>query len=75
MSTNPCHYCIDTSSLINWWDEDYSPDVFEGIPDRLATLIREGRLCSTRTVQDEMKDTRQRSNTRQVVQDPNQFLS
>ena len=30
------HYCIDTSSLINWWDEDYTPEVFEGLPDRPA---------------------------------------
>ena len=57
MSTNPPHYCIDTSSLINWWDEDYSPDVFEGLPDRMADLITQGRLRSVRAVQDEIKDT------------------
>jgi len=51
------HYCIDTSSLINWWDEDYTPDVFEGLPDRLADLIKEGRLRSVRAVQDEIKDS------------------
>jgi len=50
------HYCIDTSSLINWWDEDYTPEVFEGLPDRLADLIKSGRLRSTRAVQDEIKD-------------------
>ncbi len=57
MPADPRHYCIDTSSLINWWDEDYSPDVFEGLPDRLSDLIKAGRLCSTRAVLDEIKDS------------------
>ena len=57
MPPDPPHYCIDTSSLINWWDEDYSPDVFEGLPDRVAELINAGRLCSTRSVHDEIKDS------------------
>ena len=56
MSTPLPHYCIDTSSLINWWDEDYTPEVFEGLPDRLADLIAQGRLRSTRAVQEEIKD-------------------
>lgn len=56
MTTSLPHYCIDTSSLINWWDEDYTPLVFEGLPDRLAALITEGRLRSTRAVHDEIKD-------------------
>lgn len=56
MSTKP-HYCIDTSSLINWWDEDYGPDVFASLPDRLAALIKEGRLHSIRAVHDEIKDS------------------
>jgi len=51
------HYCIDTSALINWWDEDYSPDVFEGLPERMTVLIEEGRICSVRAVRDEIKDT------------------
>lgn len=50
-------YCIDTSSLINWWDEDYSPDVFDGLPDRLSALIQEGRLRSVIAVREEIKDT------------------
>lgn len=57
MPTERPHYCIDTSSLINWWDEDYSPDVFEGIPDRLSELIKTGRLLSVRAVQIEIKDS------------------
>ena len=50
-------YIIDASSLIKWWDEDYSPDVFEGIPKRMAALIAKGRLCSVRYVRDEIKDS------------------
>lgn len=57
MNNSLPHYCIDTSSLINWWDEDYTPEVFEGLPDRLADLIAQGRLKSTRSVQDEIKDS------------------
>ncbi len=51
------HYCIDTSALITWWDEDYSPDVFEGLPGRLAGLINEGRLRTVRYVREEIKDS------------------
>src|SRR5690606_38720415 len=57
MTSSLRHYCIDTSSLINWWDEDYTPEVFEGLPDRLAELIEQGRLISPRAVQDEIKDS------------------
>lgn len=56
MTTSLPYYCIDTSSLIHWWDEDYTPEVFEGLPDRLAALINEGRLRSTRSVREEIKD-------------------
>ena len=57
MADEPPHYCIDTSALITWWDEDYSPDVFESLPDRLAALIQEGRLCTVRNVREEIKDS------------------
>ena len=52
----PC-YVIDTSSLIKWWDEDYSPQVFASLPDRMAALIASGRLRSVREVKDEIKDS------------------
>lgn len=53
------HYCIDTSSLIHWWDEAYSPDIFEGLPDRMSGLISVGRLCAARAVKDEIKDSQE----------------
>lgn len=28
-------YSIDTSSLIEWWVENYSPDIFEGIQNKV----------------------------------------
>ena len=37
-------YSIDTSALIEWWVEKYSPDVFAGIPEKMAGLIAEERL-------------------------------
>ena len=52
------YYSIDTSSLIRWYEEDYSPDVFEGLPDRLSELIADGRLRVVRYIRDvEIKDS------------------
>lgn len=47
-------YSIDTSALINWWIEDYSPDVFPGLLPRMENLIAEGRLRAVRSVKDEL---------------------
>ena len=45
---------IDTSSLINWWVEDYSPDVFPGLLPKMEALIAAGRLRAVRSVKDEL---------------------
>ena len=50
------HYSIDTSSLINWWVEDYSPDVFPGLVPRMEGLVAAGRLRAARSVKDELAD-------------------
>lgn len=55
MSAPRC-YSIDTSALINWWIEDYSPDVFPGLLPKLEALISEGRLRPVRSVKDELGD-------------------
>lgn len=47
-------YSIDTSALINWWVEDYSPDVLPGLVPRMGALIAEGRLRAVRSVKDEL---------------------
>ncbi len=58
MATVFPHYSIDTSSLIRWYVEDYSPDVFEGLPDRLSQLVVDGRLRAVRSIGDiEIKDS------------------
>jgi len=36
--SKPVCYSIDTSALINWWIEDYSPDVFPGLVPKLEAL-------------------------------------
>ena len=53
MAANVC-YSIDTSALINWWVEDYSPDVFPSLIPRMEALIAEGRLRAARSVKDEL---------------------
>jgi hypothetical protein len=48
-------YCIDTSSIIKWYVEDYPPSIFEGLQDRVEELILAGRLRSPKAVFDEIK--------------------
>ena len=48
------YYSIDTSALINWWVEDYSPDVFPGLLPLMGDLIAQGRLRAPRSVKDEL---------------------
>ncbi|MCH8097107.1 MAG: DUF4411 family protein [Proteobacteria bacterium] len=47
-------YSIDTSALINWWVEDYSPDVFPGLLPKMEDLIGQDRLRAARSVKDEL---------------------
>ena len=49
-------YSIDTSALIGWWVEDYSPDVFPGLVPRMESLIVERRLRAARSVKDELAE-------------------
>jgi hypothetical protein len=51
----PTIYCVDTSSIIKWYVEDYPPTIFEGLQDRVEQLIGAGRLFSPRAVLDEIK--------------------
>ena len=56
MVENRPFYSIDTSALIDWW-EDYSPDVFPGLLPLMENLIIEGRLRAVRYVRDEITDS------------------
>ena len=47
-------YSIDTSALINWWVEDYTPEVFPGLLPLMENLVAEGRLRAARSVKDEL---------------------
>ncbi len=53
--TGAPHYSIDTSALITWWSEDYTPDVFPGLLPLMGGLIAEGRLRAVKFVRDEIK--------------------
>ena len=48
-------YCIDTSSILEWYIRTYPPSIFPGLPDRLEELIAAGRLRSPKVVLDEIK--------------------
>jgi Domain of unknown function (DUF4411) len=51
-------YCIDTSSIIKWYVEDYPPSIFEKLQVRIEELIAAGRLRSPKAVFDEIKQGR-----------------
>ena len=51
----PTIYCIDTSSIIVWFVEIYSPTIFPGLLDRIEELITAGRLRAPKAVLDEIK--------------------
>ncbi len=52
---SPC-YSIDTSALIDWW-EDYPPDIFLGLLPLMEKLVSEGRLRAVRPIRDEIQDS------------------
>jgi hypothetical protein len=49
------HYCIDTSSIIQWYVDTYSPAILPGLVVRIEELIAAGRLRSPRAVLDEIR--------------------
>lgn len=51
----PC-YSIDTSALIDWW-QDYPRDVFPGLLPLMGGLISARRLRAVRSVCDEIEDS------------------
>ncbi len=52
---NAIRYSIDTSALISWWVEDYSPDVFPGLLPKMASLVAAGQLRAAQR-EDELAD-------------------
>jgi len=51
----PPLYCIDTSSILEWFVDTYPPAIFPGLQTRIEELIAAGRLRSPKAVQDEIK--------------------
>lgn len=49
------HYVIDTSSIIHWYVETYTPDIFPKLPERIDDLVGEGRLLSPEAVRGEIR--------------------
>jgi hypothetical protein len=48
-------YCIDTSSVLQWFVDTYPPAIFPGVQTRIEELIAAGRLRSPKAVFDEIK--------------------
>lgn len=48
-------YCIDTSSIFEWFIRRYPPDILPALPERMEDLIRAGRLRAPKAVFDEIK--------------------
>jgi hypothetical protein len=55
MPAPPPIYCIDTSSIFEWFIRTYPPSIFPALPDRMEELIAGGRLRAPRAVFDEIK--------------------
>jgi hypothetical protein len=47
-------YCIDTSSLLEWWFLRYPPSIFPSLRDRIERLISSGRLVTSEFVVQEL---------------------
>jgi hypothetical protein len=48
-------YCIDTSSIFEWFVRRYPPSILPNLPDRMEALIAAGRLRAPKIVFDEIK--------------------
>lgn len=48
-------YCIDTSSIFEWFVRRYPPTIFPGVLNRIEALIAAGRLRAPKAVYDEIK--------------------
>jgi hypothetical protein len=51
----PQIYCIDTSSILEWFVDTYPPAIFPGLVTRVEELIGSGRLRAPRAVFDEIR--------------------
>ena len=57
MPESPSIYCIDTSSIFEWYVRTYPPSIFPSLPERMEALIADGRLRSPKAVMDEIRQS------------------
>lgn len=55
MAALPSIYCIDTSSILEWFIDTYPPVIFPGLQNRIEELIGAGRLRAPKVVLDEIR--------------------
>jgi hypothetical protein len=55
MSATPAIYCIDTSSIFEWFVRTYPPSILPVLPERMEQLIAAGRLRAPKAVLDEIR--------------------
>ena len=48
-------YCIDTSALVDGWTRWYPPEIFPTLWDRLAGMVKAGKLIAPEDVLHELK--------------------
>lgn len=49
------NYCIDTSSILEWYVRRYPPEIFPSLPEKVEALIAAGRLRAPKAVMDEIR--------------------
>jgi hypothetical protein len=52
---HPSIYCIDTSSILEWYVRTYPPSILPALPARMEQLIVAGRLRAPKAVLDEIR--------------------
>ena len=55
MAPLPSIYCIDTSSIFEWYIRTYPPSILPKLPERIEGLIVAGRMRAPKAVLDEIK--------------------
>jgi hypothetical protein len=51
----PPIYCIDTSSILEWFVRRYPPELLPSLPAKMEALVADGRLRAPKAVMDEIR--------------------
>jgi hypothetical protein len=52
---SPPIYCIDTSSILEWFVRRYPPELLPSLPAKMEALVTDGRLRAPKAVMDEIR--------------------